>query len=103
VSNSSSESPGTASIPDNLANALRTAHVKHIASMATLREAVCDYADELRSKHASNEEIVTAIRALVSRLRAARLSNPDTEADTQLIERMVDWCREHWRRPRYMP
>src|SRR5690242_3767592 len=84
---------GPPAIPDHLAKALLHAQANHQASLENLRDAVSDYAEEMRANGASQADVLIAVRAIVAQ------TQQDATIDDNLIALLVAWCGEHWHRP----
>ncbi|HJR65522.1 MAG TPA: hypothetical protein VJ802_03775 [Gemmatimonadaceae bacterium] len=77
-----------------LRQALRSADAQHRASLEALRDAVCEYVDDLRDRGVASGDIAAAIRQRVTDLRSSgEMTGPGILADG-LVDEMVNSCLE---------
>ena len=89
-----------APVPHKLRNLLLVAQRNHVASLDSLRGAVCDYVDQLRGTDVPYDDIVRTVQKLV---RGIGGKTPQTaeaaKQNTRLVETMVQWCKERCELP----
>ena len=77
-----------------LRQALRSADAQHRASLEALRDAICEYVDDLRDRGVESREIVTAIHHRVTDLRSSgAITGPGILVDG-IVDEMVNSCLE---------
>jgi hypothetical protein len=98
----SSLSPPSA-VPQQLRDALHLAQQNHLASVDTLRSAVCDYVDEMRESGIPYDDVVRAVQNLVGQHYRTAQRSPDVRKENaQMVQTMIQWCKDHWEQPAFL-
>ena len=82
-------------LPEEPAIALTTALVQHRAALVALASSVCTFARELRAKGATREEVVVAVRKLLTESRMLTASALEEEGNDEVLDALVDSCWMH--------
>jgi hypothetical protein len=72
--------------------ALHGAHASHRATLDVLRDAICEYVEDLRDRGASPKDIASAIRHRVGELRASGTVTTNRVLMDGLVDEMVQSC-----------
>jgi hypothetical protein len=75
-----------------LREALNGADAAHRASLDVLRDAICEYVEDLRARGASTKDIASAIRHRVGELRSTGTVTTDRVLMDGLVDEMVRSC-----------
>ncbi|PYP63392.1 MAG: hypothetical protein DMD26_14690 [Gemmatimonadetes bacterium] len=83
-------------LPEETAIALTTALVQHRAALAALASSVCAFARELHANGGTRDEVVVAVRKLVTESRTLTASVLEEEGDDEVLDAMVDSCLDEF-------
>lgn len=79
--------------------ALISADAQHRASLDVLREAICEYVEDLREQGMPRHEVANAIRRRVTEMRSSGVTAPLAARVDGIVDELVASCLEPSERP----